>query len=206
MTAVIVVGVGEWEKHTRPFLDSLYLNEPEAFCVVVDNGGEGYDISAYPKAIRARLSKTVCYAAALNYGIQQAGRQNWYIVTNNDVLIKKPFIRRIEKLDPLKLHGFYIHDFSGHDYMSGWCLIISDSVWQKVGAFDEVLTPMWFEDADYSIRCKKAGIDLNLLDRYAYGIIHLEDERHKERRQYMDANIRARSKNRDYVKRKHDIA
>jgi len=45
---IIVVGINEWDKHTKPFLDSLRKHEPDVRCVVVDNGSdEPYQLKEY---------------------------------------------------------------------------------------------------------------------------------------------------------------
>lgn len=204
--SLIVVGVNEWEKHTKPFLVSLREHEPDVHCVMVDNGSDPqYSLAEY-NVQHARLGTTICYAAALNYGAQQAGDSDWYMFLNNDVLIHKPFVHRFAPLDKQVFYGFAQHIFARNQpYMSGWNMVISGSTWQKIGKFDEALKPMYFEDADYSIRCRRANIKLQLQDREEWGISHIEDERIDERRSYMVKHAESRRANREHVKRKHGL-
>ena len=201
MAAIIIIGVNEWERFTLPMLESVRKNDQAIDIVLVDNGSK----PAYPECT-IRTDKVTSYAEALNIGLLAAGNQDWYVVSNNDVLVNKPFSHRmVLSLDNRKLYGFWTHDFHGRAYLSGWCLFISKYVLDTVGYFDAALTPMWFEDADYSIRCANAGIELCQLDRDDWGIYHLQDERNNERKSYMADNIGARKHNREYVRVKHGI-
>jgi len=114
-------------------------------------------------------------------------------------------VERIEKLDPKQLYGFAFHSLDGWKYLSSWLLFVSSYVWDKIDKFDEALYPMWFEDADYSIRCTKADIPLSLQEREDWGFQHLEDERIKERKQKINTHIMERRANRNYVRRKHGL-
>lgn len=204
-TSIIVVGINQWEEYTRPFLDSLREHEPDVRCVVVDNGsGEPYRVEKH-NVIHARLADTVCYAKALNYGAGASGDSDWYMFFNNDVLVDKPFIHRIDQLDPKALYGFKIHVFVNQPYICGWCMIVSREAWEAVGKFDEKLTPMWYEDTDYCIRARKLGYKIQELDREEWGLRHLEDERQVDRKQYLGKHKDARKRNRKYMKDKHDI-
>ena len=208
MTAsIIVVGRNDWDKYTKPFLDSLREHEPDVECIVVDVASDPPYLYALLDDYTglARFADNVSYAESLNYGALQADDPDWYVFVNNDVLFHKPFVLDLDLLSPSKLHGFHIHDFHGWDYLSGWCLIISKKVWEKIGKFDEALFPMWFEDADYSIRCKEAKVALNLLDREVWGFQHLEEERMDERKQRLQDDMPSRVANRASVRRKHGI-
>lgn len=204
--SLIVVGVNEWEKHTEPFLDSLREHESDVECVVVDNGSHPvYELEKYD-VIHARLGTTVCYAAALNYGALMAGESDWYMFLNNDVLIHQPFVHQFARLDKGIYYGFAEHLFNRSiPYLSGWNMVVSGDTWKKIGKFDEALKPMYFEDADYSIRCRNNGVKTKVEDRKEWGISHRESERKQERVSYMTKYAVARQKNRTYVMRKHGL-
>jgi GT2 family glycosyltransferase len=80
---------------------------------------------------------------------------------------------------------------------------LSKEIWNKVGDFDEKCAPMYFEDADYCKRVQKAGYKMQVEDRVDWGILHLEGERHKERRAYMKQHMAERNSIRLYVRAKH---
>jgi GT2 family glycosyltransferase len=201
----VIIGVDEWERFTLPLLQGLNEHEPEAQIICVDNGSS----IPYPKHNQwvKRIDTTLCYAQALNEGIAHAGNQynpDWFVVMNNDVIIKKPFIERIENLDPEKLYGFYLWNNVGFEYLSGWCYFISKRILLDVGLFDPEFRPMWYEDADYSKRVVDAGFKLEKLDRNDWGIIHLADTRTDERKDYAEAHMEAKNRNLAYLRSKHD--
>jgi GT2 family glycosyltransferase len=202
----VIVGLNEWERFTLPFLNSIYRNDPALDVIVVDNGSD----TTYPaidKGLLIRSDEKLSYAGGINLGMK-AATSDWVMVANNDVLIHKPVSERIEALDPDELHGFYLvsKELPGlfdWDYLSGWCLIAHKRLWDAVGDFDENCKPMYFEDADYSVRAARAGFGLRLHDRNEWGIVHLEDSRHKERREYMDQHKEQRNAIKQYVRGKH---
>jgi len=44
------------------------------------------------------------------------------------------------------------------DYCSGAFLLTPREVWERLGGFDEVFTPGYYEDADYCMRLRQAGL------------------------------------------------
>jgi len=44
------------------------------------------------------------------------------------------------------------------DYCSGAFLLTPRDVWERLGGFDEVFTPGYYEDADYCLRLRQAGL------------------------------------------------
>jgi len=51
------------------------------------------------------------------------------------------------------------HDYAKSDYLTGCSLLIKTEVFKKIGLLDEDYFLYW-EDADFSVRAKKAGYDL----------------------------------------------
>ena len=205
----IVVGLNEWERYTKPMLESTLKSNPDMPLVCVDNGSEP-EYPDFELAQMVRLNKKYSYAGGLNTGLFLAPKSDWYIVINNDTLITKPIVKRFETLDHNCLYGFKLYEAPGNhfpfDYLSGWCMFLSKTLIEVVGTFDEELAPMYFEDADLSYRASQQGFGLVELDRSDWGIAHLENIRHSERRQYMDKHIDERKQNRRYVMEKHGLA
>ena len=198
---VIIIGVNEWDRFTSPCIESLKRREPGAKIVLVDNGSN----PAYPTVPGVeivRLNKTVSYAEAINAGLRD---DEWVIVTNNDVLFYKPLAEQLEKLDKNNLYGFWEHETNGVKWLSGWCFLIPDEVLFGTGMFDEEFKPMWFEDADYSLRAKAEGFGLVNLDRERWGIEHLALGRSKERLDYIAEHDKAHRKNLAYLVKKHGL-
>ena len=200
MVSIVAVGVDKWEEYSLPFLQTLQDVEPEANVVMVDDASE----NPYKHDKVLRTDKRISYAAALNLGAS-VSNPDWYMFLNNDVYFEKPFLHRFDDLDPKKLHGMNTYQFKRYEYICGWCMIVSREIWECVGKFDEALVPMWFEDADYSIRCQRDGFPLQVHDRYEWGVIHIEDENMSIRRNFMHKNGQARRHNRAYVERKHRL-
>lgn len=202
----IIVGLNDWERYTLPAIMSIQAVDPAMNIVVVDNGS----VPEYPQVPGVLMTRTPSkrsYAGGLNWGMKQAPRSDWYVLLNNDVLISKPFTPRIENLDPKVLYGFqYIPAqdfFFKWDYMAGWAYIFHNVIWNLVGEFDEKCAPMYFEDADYCKRVQDAGFKMQVEDRTDWGILHLEGERHIERRLYMRKHMAERNSIREYVRGKH---
>ena len=205
----IVVGLNEWDRYTKPMLESARANDPDLNLVLVDNGSDVH----YPKMegvtlLRSGMRRS--YAGGINFGMNWAPDSDWYMVINNDTLIHKPISHRVEQLQQNALYGFYLEPKNKTalflwDYLCGWCLIASKAVLSVIGEFDEKCAPMWFEDADYSARALKAGFTLEVLDREDWGLQHLEDERKVERKAYITSHMRERLAIKDYVRRKHGI-
>lgn len=205
--SVIIAGVNKWQEYTCPFIDSLQYFAPDAHIVCVDSGSK----PAYPDVPGVQtihLPKTIGYAANLNIGLKAAPPSKWYVVANNDILVRKNFVARLGELDEAKLYGFIqYHHPAGiqADYMPGWWFFVSQFMLATVGLFDEAFVPMYFEDADYCIRLEKCGFQQAVLDREEWGVHHLEDERMIERKNYMYTYHGFRDANRKYLKEKHGL-
>lgn len=200
MVSAVVVGVDNWKRYTKPLLDSMRLHNPNISIVCVDNGSNYPD---YDGMTMIRTTKVVCYAKALNIGLRACNSSDWYLILNNDILIEKPF--KVEDFDPKCLYGFGLHTLHRFKYLVGFAVFIPYGALTNVGYYDEEFKPLWFEDADYSIRAQKAGYKLIALDRKEFGIYHFEDENMDERLSYKTKNMLAYKRNKLYVERKHGL-
>ena len=202
----IVVGLDHWEDYTKPCLESIRRTNQDFIVTCVDNGSN----PPYPTipGVSYVISKRKrSYAAGINLGLEWGEPADWYIILNNDIVFSQNLYCHFAGLDHNKLYGFkkWAKGTAGMptEYLAGWGLLLSNQVYQTLGDFDEKCAPMWFEDADYCIRALKSGIELVELDREAWGIRHLEDERMDERVAYMKRNKDARNAIREYVRGKH---
>jgi hypothetical protein len=114
----VIVGVGEWERYTKPLLDSIRVHMPSMEVVCVDNG------SCYPDYEGVKMIRTpevICYAGGLNEGLNNAPESDWYLILNNDILIEKSF--DIRHFEDDNLYGFIQYPFGKYQYLAGWrCL------------------------------------------------------------------------------------
>ena len=117
MLTAIIVGVGQWERYTKPLLDSIARFMPDMRTVLVDNGNRYPDVRG---VYRVALDEVVCYAEAINEGMQAVMVSDWYLILNNDILIEKPF--GTEDFDPGCLYGFIKYRFREWEYLAGWGL------------------------------------------------------------------------------------
>jgi hypothetical protein len=59
-------------------------------------------------------------------------------------------------------HGQYDKDQPNIDFLSGCCFLVSTTILKKIGLFDEKYF-LYLEDADLTIRAKKAGFELKVI-------------------------------------------
>lgn len=202
----IVVGLNEWERYTKPCLESIKRTNPDFIVTCVDNGSD-VPYPNYPGVGYVRSQCKRSYAGGINLGLKWGEPADWYMILNNDIIFHENLYCHFAGLNNTKLYGFkkWKAGTAGMptEYLAGWALLLSRRLWRVLGDFDELCAPMWFEDADYSIRALKEGIELVELDRKEWGIQHLEDERMAERVEYMKRNADCRQAVKSYVRRKH---
>ena len=202
--SVVIVGLGEWERFTKPCIDSLLENNASFQVIVVDNGSDPAYEAHKPCYRIVHNPVKGSYAQGLNMGYAETEPNEWTIFTNNDVLFHEPIFHRLHSLKPDNLYGFMLYDkVFTRPYLSGWCLFVHDALIDRIGLFDETFAPMWFEDADYSYRAVDAGFGLVELDRLQWGIEHLE--RKGERGRIMNDKLDARKANRARLEKKHHV-
>lgn len=138
------------------------------------------------------------YGAAANEGIKNAlaNGARWIVVCNQDIELtkqdKEKFIKTLNNSAPgivgpevgsldqkrwttilTEGDGFRLrgrNDNQTIDYISGSCMASHKNVFEKIGYFYEPYF-MYYEDADFSVRAKKAGFPLRQ--------IHLNNFRHE---------------------------
>ena len=115
------------------------------------------------------------YGGGANKGIRRALHQGaeWMVIMNQDLNVTKSGIETFKKVLRKSPPGI-VGPFAGGldkmrwttllpskqvDYISGACMAIHRKVIEKVGLFYEPYF-MYYEDADYCVRAKKAGFRL----------------------------------------------
>lgn len=123
--------------------------------------------------------KNLGYGGGANLGITRALDEgsDWVVVCNQDITLsnkdKEILNNKLVKAKP----GIYgpeagtfdkkrwttiLPAYGTIDYISGSCMAIHKYVFEKIGYFYEPYF-MYYEDADFSVRAKKAGFPLGLL-------------------------------------------
>lgn len=134
------------------------------------------------------------FSGGCNTGIRRAleNSSNWVVLLNNDTWVENGFIAslkakleglegivgvplvensklayagKIEWLKPTLKHVYKYSDLVGPNiYIIGGGMAVHKSVFDKIGFFDEKYF-LYFEDADFSIRARKAKIPINILEQ-----------------------------------------
>ena len=192
----IIVGIDQWEKYTKPAIESLIEMEPQTEIVVVDNISNP-PYPEVPGVTMLRPDKRLGYAAALNYGAQHGAKHHdWLFFLNNDILFHKPFIDRFsEYSDDNTIYGFWTHEIDNGNpmkYLPSWAMLIHSNLFYSLGMFDDTYVPMGYEDADICIRATRAGAELKELDRFDFGIEHLPRKNRQKMPEEMYRKLRSK--------------
>jgi len=156
VNAIVMVGIDGWEQFTLPAIKSIHSHNPDVRLIVVDAASKDpYPANQWAQILR--LDESPSYAYALNSGIQLAGKCDWYLLLNNDVICHSPIPWK--DLHPEFIYGRQIIEEDGNRWLGLWLAAVSRKVWSAVGRFDEKFLLCGFEDADYCIRAKQLGID-----------------------------------------------
>lgn len=199
---IIVVGVDQWEEFTAPAILSIVDWAPEAHLVIMDAASKVpyHEIqnNILTKGSRSiiRLESSPSYAYAINSGIQFLNSQkcDWFLILNNDILLKGPIF--YEGLDPNTIYGRQIIVEGDHKWLGLWLAMISKETIHTIGVFDEKFLLCGFEDADYCIRAKDAGIET---DHYPFPVHHFWGKTRWGLPNYSEV----RQANIDYFEEKH---
>lgn len=167
--AALIVGIDNWERYTRPLVDSIRRHEPDCAVVVVDNASE----PAYPPAPWVARTDRLNYAAAINRAAALAPDADWLIALSNDVLCTGPFIEHLAQAGELELVGPRVEYIYGQwPYLMGWCVACPRGLWERLGGWDEEFVVSSWEDVAFSTAAIQAGA--RLLEEPDLGFVHLD--------------------------------
>lgn len=204
--AAIIIGIENWERYTKPLVESIRKHEPGCRIVVVDNASE----TPYPQdaktvnpgvgrqgAIHMLRTERLCYSAAINAGKSQLNEgYDYYIVLSNDVLCTGPFAHMLGQYENA-VAGPQLWQEHGLSWIVGWCVVIPRKVWQAINGFDENFQYSSWEDVDASHSARKAGFEL--IGDPNLPFIHLD----QKQRFGLPGYEGSESHNFAYFKRKH---
>lgn len=115
------------------------------------------------------------YTKATNLGIM-ASSGEYVVLLNNDTellpqstnlwlnMMEQKFTDSVGMVGPLMLHD----DYSNHDVLIFFCVMIKREVFDKIGLLDEIYSPGGGEDIDFSIRMKNAGYQIAAVSDVEY--------------------------------------
>ncbi len=173
--------------HLKPErLSEILVSLNDYPTAIVDNGGSSKVVHSTKVQIIENPSN-MGFGGAANRGIEELLEDNfeWLVILNQDLLLLtsavKTFVRALENepgsiVGPLagsldKKRWTTILPSRYADYISGSCIAIHRSVFEKIGYFYEPYF-MYYEDADLCVRAKRAGFALT--DIPIFGIGHTE--------------------------------
>jgi FkbM family methyltransferase len=157
-----------------PCVNSIlaYSNMDETEIIIVANGctdgTRDYVNALTQTSQRIRLiweDEALGYTKATNLGIKAATGEFVVLLNNDTVLLEQPTNMWLDWLasafkdtkvgmaGPLSLFDNY----SNHEVLIFFCVMIHSTMFQTVGLLDEVYTPGGGEDIDFTIRLKRAG-------------------------------------------------
>lgn len=159
-----------------PCVDAVHLHEPDARIVVVDDG-----LEHWPQGVEVVIgSKPFIFASNANIGIRAADDD--VILLNDDALLRTPRGFSV-MMDQLKAHPEYGvcgascnnvgntnqwpqgHGFRFEPRMVCFvCVAIPKSTQEKVGLLDERFIGYGFDDDDYCLRVRTAGLKVAITD------------------------------------------
>jgi N-acetylglucosaminyl-diphospho-decaprenol L-rhamnosyltransferase len=165
---------------------------PSAARVLVDNeAGDGVGVDAPDDTVIVRLADNRGFAGGANAGLGIAfqGGSGHAVLLNDDVLVDTGCVEALVAAagdagaaspriagppgfafagGELELQrGFGRHVEGASDYLSGACICISRSAWERVGLFNEELF-LYYEDVDWCLRARALGVPLTVaLDAHA---------------------------------------
>ena len=168
----------------KPLIRDIERHEPDMEVILqVSEPGEG------------------SYAASINklakYWIEETDDE-WFLPMNADVELEKPFSHIFPDTPTDRLYGCTINTQQGRSWIDGWIYLISREVWEKVGEVDENFKIACFEDADYTWRAEKLGIEVY---RISLPFIH-----HRASPRMRVSNFwKIRKENQNYLIEKYDL-
>ena len=144
-------------------LDSV--DYPVEHFVIFNNNGKGENttdldsIAATPHPFIENLK--VCHlpdnvgvSCGWNLIIKSFINAPYWIICNDDVSFEKGFLEEMYETAQDSEIGL-IHGDEGDYYLGSWCVfLIKDWVIQRLGLFDENMTPAYGEDTDYTMRMR----------------------------------------------------
>jgi len=145
------------------------------------------------RTVLVKLGENLGFSGGNNVGIKKSLEigSDWIFLLNSDTWIKEGFVEGLKAvLGPktgvigialsedsqiaycgkvlwLKSHGHHIYDkkkaeSTSAKYVIGGAMAISRDVFEKIGLLDENYF-LYFEDADYTVRARKAGIPISIM-------------------------------------------
>lgn len=191
---LVSIGIPVWNqsRFTDQCLASLFSTTMgyDLEVIIVDNGSTDDTpaiLAKYPsvKVIRNRRNRGV--VAAWNQ-VVNASTGEWIGILNNDLVFAPLWLTKLlrsaqqykakvifpaftaKTLPPrFPNNPKLTRGFSQGRSLTGFCFLVHRSVFEKIGVFDEQFQMGWYEDRDFEMRLKNAGIVYGMvMDSYVH--------------------------------------
>ena len=133
------------------------IDYPVGVLMVIDNGDSDWVYQSNPYVGRVvvwRVPNNLGCCTSWNFGIVANQMAPWWLISGNDNVF-----------EPGALETFVVEARRDAVVLSAshprWtAFTIGDEVVQKVGLFDDNYHPCYFDDNDFTMRCKALGVDV----------------------------------------------
>lgn len=134
------------------------IDYPIRHLFIIDNGDGPSEILKIPDWVRevtySPMPSNLGVAASWNLGIKSLPHSNRWFFSSSDMYYEKG---ALEKLSAAPLDALTLSDIPPYFQT----FVIGEEVIEKVGLFDEIYYPAYFEDNDFLRRLNKAGVPVN---------------------------------------------
>lgn len=192
----ILIVIKDQLEYLKVCIDSIFKNTTDFNLYLWDNAS-GDETKSYLSEL-SKKDNIFVFTSDKNEGflepnnrLAEKTKSPYLILLNSDTEVKegwdKLLISWLTNSPQTKQVGFcgclLNEDFKGGlasygnqiDYLAGWCFCISRGTYNQFGLFDEEnLKFAYCEDADFSLRIKEAGYEINAL--YSDGVVHYENK------------------------------
>jgi N-acetylglucosaminyl-diphospho-decaprenol L-rhamnosyltransferase len=215
----IVIPVYNQLHYTRLCLESLMPTIGEATVLVIDNAssdGTGEFLSNFKGISVISNQYNLGCSGAWNQGAKAASSE-WVVILNNDVIVGPEWLSGLlsaaneydlDIVSPAIREGEYNYDVSEYEkritskmsdvmrngIASGICFMVRQTVFKKIGYFDENFKIGQFEDTDFFRRASVAGMRLAITGRsflHHFGSVTQDAIRKKRTRKPYEIENRA---------------
>jgi len=167
-------------------VQAILENEPDLprdHIIVVNDGARNDASRQVPGITWLDGVKPFVYATNVNLGVRSA--QSDVILLNDDALLRTPFgfrtmslhQKRFPGLTSASIHGAVCNRRQMHrdeseyrvepEMLAFICVYLPRWVQERIGLLDERFDQYGYEDNDYCLRCKAAGVAMGILDLVA---------------------------------------
>jgi GT2 family glycosyltransferase len=174
------------------------IDYPIRHLFIIDNGEGPEEILEIPDWVReityTPVPSNLGVAASWNLGIKSFPHHNRWFFASNDMYFEKG---ALEKLGTARTNELTLCDVPPYFQT----FVVGEEVVEKIGLFDEIYYPAYFEDSDFIRRVEKAGLTVT---RFPVSVSHDNSSTIQSDEKLRNLNDRTFQTNRDIYRIKED--